>query len=313
MHGRRRGCRCDAGHRVARSGARGPHGVRSSTPRPSASGGAERAPASVAPVVTFFALACAISWAWWLPLAAQDHLVARGDGWPTHVPGLLGPMLAAGVVISRTEGRAAVRRWLRAMTRWPRQWRWQLATLAPVGFLAIGIGLLAVTSGVPPVERFTWFSGTGPGLGALGVVLVGALGEEAGWRGYALPRLQARLGATRASLLIAAGWAFWHLPLFAVLASYQGFGLLVVPGFVVGLTAGALVLTAIYNGTGGSVLAAAVWHGSYNLAAATDATDGTVAALTTALVIAWAVAIIRGSGRPPHTARDRAAPIGSTS
>jgi hypothetical protein len=91
---------------------------------------------------------------------------------------------------------------------------------------------------------------------------------------------------------LAALWALWHAPLFLVLASYQDFGPSHHPGFVIGLTAGARVLTAIYNDTGGSILAAALGHASYNLAAATNATDGTIAAVATALVIFWAVSII---------------------
>jgi uncharacterized protein len=81
----------------------------------------------------------ALSWAWWLPLALGDRLVERGDGWSTHIPGLLGPMLAAAIVLSWTEGGAGLRSWLSATTRWPRQRRWQLASLAPY---AIRRGLL---------------------------------------------------------------------------------------------------------------------------------------------------------------------------
>jgi membrane protease YdiL (CAAX protease family) len=245
-------------------------------------------------VVAFFVLAYALSWAWWLPLAFGDRVVERGDGWPTHIPGLLGPTLAALLVLSVTEGRAGLRAWGRAMIRWPRNRVWQLASLAPLGFFAIGLAIVAITSGMPPATDFIRYSGTGATLGALAVALVvNAFGEEAGWRGYALPRLQARLGPLRASLLLAALWGLWHAPLFAVVASYRGFSVFTIAGFLIGLTAGAIVLTAIYNGTGGSILAAAVWHGSYNLASATAAADGAIAAVATAAVILWAVSLVQ--------------------
>jgi uncharacterized protein len=78
-----------------------------------------------------------------------------------------------------------------------------------------------------------------------------------------------------------------------MLPSYGDFGPLAGLGFVIGLTAGAFVLTAIYNGTGGSVLAVAVWHALYNLCAATEAGDGPVAAVVTGCVIFWAVRLIQ--------------------
>jgi uncharacterized protein len=53
------------------------------------------------------------------------------------------------------------------------------------------------------------------------------------------------------------------------------------------------VLTSLYNGTGGSILAVAVWHACYNLAAATTAADGIIAAITTTCVIFWAVSLVQ--------------------
>jgi len=248
----------------------------------------------LAPVAAFFALAYAFSWTLWLPLVLDDDIVRRGDGWPTHIPGLLGPSLAALVVLSRTEGRTAVRRWLAAMVRLPRERHQQLAAIAPLGFMAVGLALATALGNLPPARDFISFSGVAanPAVFAL-AMLVGALGEEAGWRGYALPRLQHGLGPLRATLVLALLWALWHTPLFFVLDSYRGFGPLTAVGFLIGLTAGALVLTSLYNHTGGSILAVAVWHASYNLSSATAAADGAMAAIATALVIFGAISILQ--------------------
>jgi uncharacterized protein len=181
-----------------------------------------RARASAAPLVVFFVLAYALSWASWLPIVVSGGSVGRGDAWPTHLPGLLGPLIAAIVVLAVTEGRAGVRRWLATMVLWPRERRRQLAAVAPLGFLGLGLAVVAVTDDVPPAVEFIQYSGTAASVGAVAVaVVVNAFGEEAGWRGYALPRLQSRLGPMRATLVLAALWAGWHAPLFFILASYE--------------------------------------------------------------------------------------------
>jgi uncharacterized protein len=56
-------------------------------------------------LVAFFVLAYALSWAWVIPLAVQGQVVDRGDGWPTHYPSLLGPLVAAFLVTAWTAGR----------------------------------------------------------------------------------------------------------------------------------------------------------------------------------------------------------------
>jgi membrane protease YdiL (CAAX protease family) len=194
------------------------------------------------------------------------------------------------------------------MARRPTGWRWYAAIAAPpVFFAAAAVAMAAAGGGWPSARDLASYSGL-PQLGLLGVfavaVVVNGFGEETGWRGFALARLQRRHRPVVASLLLAAGWAGWHLPLFFILDSYRDFGVVIVPGFLIGLACGAIVLTAVYNSTGGSVLAAALWHTVYNLTSATAASKGAIAAVVSTGVIVWALALVvadlraRRRGRP---------------
>jgi len=87
-------------------------------------------------------------------------------------------------------------------------------------------------------------------------------GEEIGWRGYALPRLAARFGLARASLLLGLIWACWHLPLFFVpgLNQYgQSF-----PLFALGGIALSVAIAWLYAHTEGSVGMAMLMHSAVN-------------------------------------------------
>jgi membrane protease YdiL (CAAX protease family) len=127
-----------------------------------------------------------------------------------------------------------------------------------------------------------------PAIGVVAVavvVVIGGFGEEVGWRGFALPFLQRRFDALVSALLLTPIWALWHLPFFFTVATYRDFPPAEYVGFVFGLACGSIILTWLYNGTSGSILACAIWHGVYNLETATVAASGMIAAVTTTLVV----------------------------
>ena len=124
------------------------------------------------------------------------------------------------------------------------------------------------------------------------LTLVNGFGEESGWRGYAIPKLQQRFSPLTATLILAPLWALWHLPYFFVVATYRSFGPQEVAGFVLGLTLGAVVLTWLYNRSGGSILIVACWHGTFNLVTATVAAQGTIAAVVSTLVMLQAAVLV---------------------
>jgi membrane protease YdiL (CAAX protease family) len=127
------------------------------------------------------------------------------------------------------------------------------------------------------------------------VVLAGGFGEEAGWRAYAWPRLRARLCLRDAALVLTVPWALWHLPLFWLDSGLADLPLLVVPGWLLGLASGAVVLGWLYERSG-SVAVVAVAHSCVNLVSATHGGEGLPAAAVSALVIVAAVLVLRAEG-----------------
>jgi membrane protease YdiL (CAAX protease family) len=252
-------------------------------------------------------LAFGLSWAWLIPMAVTHRAVVSGQGWPTHFPALFGPAAAAFLVIAAMTGRAGVAGLLRRIVLWRVGWRWWLVALSPAGFLGLALLASSAAGSEPPrVADFGAYSGM-PTAGVLGVsllVLVGALGEEIGWRGFALPALQHRFSSLVASIILAAVWAVWHLPMFFVIVTYRSFGVAQSVGFVFGLSCGAIVLTWLYNRSGGSILLVAVWHGLFNVVSGTAAATGVVAAVVSTLVMAQALLLVgldlwaRHKGRP---------------
>jgi CAAX protease family protein len=257
-------------------------------------------------LVVFFALAFALSWLWVFPLAAAHLVVLRGEGWPTHYPALFGPAIAAVVVTAWTMGRPGIGDLLARVARWQVPPRWWLVALSPAAFLGLAlIAMAAAGKALPSAANFGRFSGI-PAIGLVGVLLLivfGALGEETGWRGYALPQLQRRFSPLTSSLILAVLWFAWHLPQFFVISTYRHSSPVQYVGMLLGLACGAVILTWLYNRSGGSILLVAVWHGLYNLVSGTQAATGMLAAVVSTLVMIQGVTLIILELRARHRGR----------
>ena len=270
-------------------------------------GSASADPSSIWVVlIGFYALTLAISWGWMLPFVLAGSVVHRGSGWPTHMPALMGPMIAAVVVTAWTQGARGVRDLGRRMIRWRvglRWWFWGLGS--PLAYFAAGVVIARLSDGQwpsfagldqllrDPGDRRRSASGWQPSSTVLG--------EETGWRGFALPQLQSRYSPLVASLTIVPMWAFWHAPYFAVLSTYRGFGPMQYVGFVFGLACGSVVLTWLYNRSGASILVVAVWHGTFNMfGGATAATEGTIAAVVSTAIMIQAIVLVALELRARH-------------
>jgi membrane protease YdiL (CAAX protease family) len=169
---------------------------------------------------------------------------------------LFGPAAAALVVAALAEGRAGVRDLLRRVAIWRVGPAWYAVALGLPALLSLLVVGLGVALGAPAEVRFSDLS---PLTLTLFVLVIG---EELGWRGFALPRLQARFGALGASLLLGLLWAGWHLPnQFIPGLEVYGYGFPAFTAYVVAMT---VLFTWLANYTRGSVLLAWLFHGAIN-------------------------------------------------
>ena len=107
-------------------------------------------------------------------------------------------------------------------------------------------------------------------LAAIPAIFFGPLGEEFGWRGFALPRLQSRYSAFRSSIILGIMHTFWHTPLFFIGGVAYGTigenGFVTVPLSLGLVMIGTFIYTFVLNNTKGSMLMAILIHLSANTA-----------------------------------------------
>ena len=172
--------------------------------------------------ILFFLLACAVSWAAWLPLAwavTSNPGTQPGGLQYSHLLGALGLLTAAYLVTAWTEGWRGLERLTRRSFRSRVGWQW--LTFVLVGptlmYLAAVLGLGIFTGDWSSLshygESLEYPELPRPLYWVSNLVFYG-FGEEVGWRGYLIPRLQTRWSAVGAALLFTPFWAIWHLPLF---------------------------------------------------------------------------------------------------
>jgi hypothetical protein len=252
-------------------------------------------------LTAFFGLSFALAWSAW-GLAhpqLQQHLGLRLPADPLVMLGTAVPsFVALGLATWRGRGRELLSR----LIAWRVNAGWYaLASIGPpilmLAATAIHVALGGDWPDYPPPERWSLFP-----INFVAVLMLGGpLGEELGWRGYALPMMTARIGLARAGTLIGLAWAAWHLPLFLLPSSPQA-GL---PLIWFGLQAVALslVLAVVWQGTGGNLLLPVLLHASVNAFSGPlrvlPADAGSTQPYILTVLLTWACAIGLLWGRIP--------------
>jgi uncharacterized protein len=213
------------------------------------------------PLAAFFTLACSLTWfgGWASNAIYNGTLLSIALALPLALL-IPGPLIAALIVTALTSGKPGLRALLRSLTQWRVGLRWYLIALLLPAALSLCAVYLNVLLGAP-APTAAQFGSWSSLLLMFGLHLVnpfdGPVMEELGWRGYALPYLQARYSPLTANLILGVLVAIWHL------RWIMNGDLPVV--YIPAIIAATVLFGWIVNSTQGSVLLALLFHAADGL------------------------------------------------
>ncbi|PYJ87033.1 MAG: hypothetical protein DME70_07210, partial [Verrucomicrobia bacterium] len=200
-------------------------------------------------LASFFVLAFLFSWYPWIIALVRG--TASG-------PNPLGPLIAALIVTGLADGRSGMRTLLGRMVR-ARIGFSSYAIIFGLPILLCGAAMAIMAVFGQPIALPTAAAARELPERFIFILLFIGLGEEPGWRGFALPRLQKTHSPLVASLILAPIWALWHLPLMG-----NEFPVAIIPAFLISLLGGTLIQTWLFNRSKGSVFAQMLFHATVN-------------------------------------------------
>jgi len=268
----------------------------------------------------YLLLAFLLTWGFWIPIAL-DHFGLLPFALPEAVSslaglGTLGPALAAMLMVILRGRRKGIR-----------------TLLAQVGRWRVGLGWYGVVILVYPTicllagGLYNWFGGQprlvpeptsgGEWLTLIVALSITVMGEELGWRGYALPALQTRWNALWSSLILGAAWTLWHVPYWTIQPSFEQYGWSYMALNGLWILAASVFITWFMNNSGNSVLLAWLFHLSLNLLnVGYLQVTGTIGPYWILITFSWAITavvliaygpqrLVRREAWSPQTTEDR--------
>ena len=227
------------------------------------------------PLTSYFTLAFALMWVFVIPIMLSQ----RGLG-IINLPDFLidvfllvatfsGPLPAALIMTTLLDGREGRKKLLRSMFQWRVGLGWYLLLL--VGYPLIFLTGLSFYLGVEPwvalIENWTLILTFYLPAAAFGIIIP-SLGEEPGWRGFALPRLQKQYGPLAGTLILGVVHGLWHLPVYFIPGTILDgpFNVTAVAANTCLIVAMTVIWTWFFNHAGQSVFFAMLVHGVSNAA-----------------------------------------------
>lgn len=265
------------------------------------------------PLTCYFFFAYIFSWIFFILLALNHYRViylftddashARvGDVW--HAFGALGPALGAIIVLKKFYTKRHFSNFLKSYSATGVTVTGWILAFSPLLYLATAISISAIINSHPfSISGFFRENNLLSPFNLLAWLLPSftyGIFEEAGWRGFALPVLQTKYSAFIAATIVTIFWVGWHVPSFFYRYQLNAFMLI---GLVIGIYAGSLYLTYIFNFTKGSLLVVTIWHITWDIVSMIGK-EAMIAAVMSTIIMVLAIFVLlkyKGKNLSPFT------------
>jgi membrane protease YdiL (CAAX protease family) len=207
-------------------------------------------------LIIFFVLAFAIGWLAFIPV----FLFHTSPKPAALFIFLFSPALAALITAALTNGITGVKEVLGKYLIWKFQIRWYLLVLLLLPAIFLVTALISFRANLESLWTGSpWYFL----IASFCYLMFINSGEEIGWRGFALPRLQSVIkNPLVASIVLGAIWGIWHLPIY-LNPEQSSFPLILFLLFIIGIS---IIYSVLFNNTRGSLLMAVVLHASTDIA-----------------------------------------------
>ncbi len=248
-------------------------------------------------LITYFVLAYSISWLIWLPLYGHIWGLNNLPILPFHhALGGLGPLIASFLTTWIYNKQEGIKHLLAKCFRLKPLIYLLVALLSPFLLALVAMVINYAVYNIPidfstilTSREFPEFN-----LGTFfmyNLVFFG-FGEEAGWRGFALPRLQEKYSGLASAIILTVFWALWHWPLFFYRPGYTSMDAGGIFGWVLSLLTGSVLLSWLYNSSRGSILICAVFHSTIDIVFTADFANKNIINYMGALITIWGILTI---------------------
>jgi len=210
------------------------------------------------PLLSFFILTFAITWGlaglfFIIPKQLASVFGPVSSKNPVFILAVWAPTISGFVLAAVTAGKAGVIDLLRRLLPGRAKIQWYLFVLLAVPAAGLAISLVTNapipigTTSLPALLSFLFIN-----------LITGPLGEEAGWRGFALPRLLARYRPVVAASILGLIWGLWHLPAFMIGGTPQSN--LELPFYMLTALSSSIIITWVFGHVNQSVFFSIVFH-----------------------------------------------------
>ena len=216
----------------------------------------------------YFLFVFIFSWVIWIPLVFSHMNIEPFNILENISPlirlfGVFGPAIIA-YILCKKAGKSETSTLIKRLKIWKVSWKWWMIVVLLQPFLLILTALIYNAFG----DKKLNFNGAIDIFGVIFYVIMlflASSGEEIGWRGVALPKLQTKYNALLSSIILAIIWFIWHIPFWMLQDIYSTLGIgYWVLNFIFFLPTTVLI-TWFFNNTQGSILLSIVFHLCFNI------------------------------------------------